>query len=348
MKMKKSRSLLMALAMSLVMSVPSFAVDYQSSDIDSAPIEPINIAETTLSNHSVLRTYVNPSNTLSADEETTNIKGVLLGLGMSEQAVERLSPETLKAYQESPQIQCVTSYLKTDENHNVTFVDKETALREATVANQNYNEMMQSISCEGNSRSTNSWEQPSTDSYMELIHTVAPLDNGEFLFSTEATWLKMPIFRDMDMIGSCAQMSTVLNSSRNGWYSYDITTYFLGNPTYDVEEHVFTSGEFENAINGNWYGSAATFRLPTDMNVDNTSVVNDNFHVYYEYSGHLIYPSMETWFNSSGCYDHSYLTISPSAGVEISPSGNSASIGLAVAGATESRVAEISDIHYVP
>lgn len=158
----------------------------------------------------------------------------------------------------------------------------------------------------------------------------------------------MPFFRGYDSIGACAMNGTITPNTSYGKYSYNTKTFNMGNVT-TIPSGDITITDKENAVNGNWYGSAGIFNLPNDPGGSGgTSVMHTDFTAYYEYKGHVSQPNIESYFNTVGSYSHATLGLSTDPSISIDTSGTaSASIGLSLVSLTDVRNAE-REIHYIP
>ena len=129
-----------------------------------------------------------------------------------------------------------------------------------------------------------------------------------------------------------------------------MTTIVSGKQTTTTQTGNISSGNLKNAVNGNWYGSAGILNLPADSYGDTISTLCKNYKAHYEYQGHVSSPSVESYFNTIGSYSHATIAVSassPSVSISLSTGEVSASIGLAITGAKDTRSAE-TEIHYVP
>ncbi len=316
----------------------------------------LNITEIIDSKNRITRVLERDSGALAAAQTGADVyestKALLLELGMEQAFVEKLSLETLAKYASSPRIYSVVAYTKTDAQNNVTYlaetaalqeVAEAKALREGRIESIQENQMQAAVS-----RADEEGEYE--DSYMRITYFVSYLGDATYLFSTDAQWLMMPSFRDYDSVGSCAQNATVVNSTRSGWYEYDVAYIENGNISRDYGlEGTISSVNRKNAINGSWYGSAGVIRLPHDVQESDYAEVYDNYNVHYQYEGHVNYPNVESYFNTTASYDHATVNWSLSPSLSIDINGPSASIGVDITGWTDKRTAELdSDIHYIP
>lgn len=309
-----------------------------SFTVSAASLIDGNITERVDGYGRIIRVYEsNGSTTFSNNPEET--KNLLLALGMDEDTVNGMSLEVLNEYATSPRIVATTTYSRIDSHNVAHYVDEATALAESKrLQNERMNNLKQGIAPAENAEFQ--------DTYMKITYIVTPRGSGDsYRFSTDATWLTMPVFRGKDSIGSCAMNCTVTNETRSGKYSYDMTNVTPGNTSTTKRSGTISSSNLKNAVNGNWYGSAGIVDLPADVYGPTSSIVCSNFKAHYEYAGHVSSPNVE-WFNTVASYDHATVAISASPSVSIDTSGSvSASIGLDIVGATDTRSAEIEIKH---
>lgn len=300
----------------------------------------------------VIRSYKRENTDLMAansntDADYAQTKALLLALGMEKDFVQKLSDETLQIYATSPELTGIISYIKVDAENNVIYMDEATATQEAKLFNST-----QSLASQPNagiqlgSRQGQSEQGQKEDAYMRVFYMVSPRNDGNFVFSTDARWLTMPYFRMKDSIGSCAQNTTVTPESRHGWYSYDMTYVNSGRVITDTDVTTFMkSNNFSNAVNGNWYGSAAVVDLPSD-DVGDPKWTFKNFKAHYQYTGHVNFVGQEQWFNTVATYCHTKVGVSGS--VSIVPGKSTAvDIGIGLQKTHDSRSIEL-EVHYIP
>lgn len=319
------------ICMMLVISllVPSVlavqAADY-SANVDVKTITSVEhgytYTEYTDDNLQTIRTYKkqssvggdavrNAKSSLSVDAT----KALLSSLGMEEGFINKLSAEELQEYSESSEIMAVSSYTKTDAEGKVVNVTKKEALDAMSTR-----AIVPTPDPGGGMYPT--YEESLRDSYMYISFVVSYMGSGKYKFSVDSVWLTMPFFRWSDSLGACAQNMTVENNTRSGWRSYTMTDNVNGTQTVHYIEEQLVNGtnsvSFQNAINGNWYGSAVVFYLPIDGYTQyNTSVTYSDYRVHYEYIGTVMYPSLQMNFNTTASYCHfqTYLSLEPSVGI---------------------------------
>lgn len=179
------------------------------------------------------------------------------------------------------------------------------------------------------------------DSYMEIAHTAAHKRSGKYLFTTDATWLTMPLFRNYDSIGSCAMDCTVTPNTAKGTVSYDIAYVMAGSQTtYDSDEEPIS--DIQTKTTNGWAGVAGIFDLPDNVVTDyvgGMDIIYSNVQAHLEYYGHIASPGESRWFNSIATYDHSVFNLNtsyPSIGIDFN-GDVSASIGIGISKSTDTR-----------
>jgi hypothetical protein len=350
--MKKIMTLVLSLTLLMSMSIPVFAANSKDSVISIGDLRPTSVDELgvteVIDNNRIIRTYTREETGISsqrADAKFTysndyaETKALLLALGMEQAFIDNLSAETLDKYANSPKLIGVTTYSKVDMDGNAVYIDESAALAAAQVNAEVQAQMGASIS--GEPMTQTRAQQTYEDSYMRVFYLVSSLGNNVYNFSTDARWLTMPFFRGYDSIGACAMNATVTPGTASGYVSYDITETISGRTTHSSDRYDISN--CLRAVNGNWYGSAGVFNLPTDRHFGDVSTMFKNFKAHYEYEGH----ANSTYFNTIGSYDHTRFRLSFEPSVSIDTSGSfSASIGLEVDSATDTRGVELEITNY--
>lgn len=288
-------------------------------------------------------------------------KVLLSDLGMNDSSIEALSAETLDIYATAKSIQSIVTYTKTDINGNTQIINEGIALEEVSTLAADPNLPVDFGNGDG---SYDSYFHKYSDEYMVITMLITEMGDGYFYYTAEATWLTMPLFRFTDAFGICVMQHAIEPSTRRGWVSY--TEYFrqdtgLFTYYYDSETIRETISNYHDCTSGNWIGSAIKFNLPDDdydidIDPNNGSLIEKppllyykNFTVHYEFKASVINPELITRFNVTATYDHRKIAIQLNAGVEISTSGSSASIGLSIAGDSDKRTLEFPQmIVYTP
>lgn len=355
-KIKSIIAIVLVIVLTISVNVTVYAInndDYVNHKIIETNGYSFRITEKISKNHNITRTYNKDITINHSANDLNETKALLVSLGMDDESVNELSIDTLQAFSDSLNIMVTTSYTKyNEENNTSTQVSESAAITEANKIQSEYElsllKMSQNLSAFSTSVTKATEPAVYKDSYMKVTHAVAYKGSGSYLFSVDAEWLTMPIFRGYDSIGSCAMNCTVTPNTAKGHYSYNttivdswgnITTTNSGNKTITNKQ---------NAIEGNWYGSAGVFNLPNNYADANSSISHTGFKAHYEYKGHVSQPNQANWFNTVGTYDHATIGISFSPSIGIDLGGDvSASIGLEILAAVKSRPAEL-EIYYKP
>lgn len=356
------RITVLLLVLSMLLSVSSFTLAESSKDETNEKGLEFGIYEIVDDKNQIVRVYEKKITTPHQEQFTTKIysedqyseiKEILLTLGMEQDFIDNLSENDLKLYESSEMLIGTITYTKTDAQDNVTYIEESVAIQEAKAINdlqieenaRLHNAMDMNIDSQYSQNSI--VQRKYEDSYMRLYHLVSYFGDGSYLFSTDARWLTMPFFRGKDSIGSCAQNATITDGSQSGYYEYDYTTFNGITSTSGTERRNISSSKFKNAIQGSFFGSAAIIDLPNDTMTQYSSSVFNNYKAHFQYFGHVTSPNEERYFNSIGTYDHAKVALSFTPSVSIGFDGPSASIGLDIHGATEERSALI-EVHYIP
>lgn len=304
----------------------------------------VTIHERITDNYTTIRTYnkneFSPFSILNLDQT----KAVLSALGMRRQSIEKLPYDTLIAYANADYISMSTSYTKVNRGTNeISFLPEDVAIAQAAELDEKMDAYYLEQARKGQMPNESDIPGEFYDSYMEISHSALPLNDGKggYLFTTDATWLTMPVFRGDDSIGSCAIDTTFTPNSATGTYDYDIT-YVLpnGDTQHDSDSNDIT--DIQHTTKDGWSGYAGVFNLPNN----GVNTLYDNLHAHFSYSGHVDEPDANKWFNSIATYDHSLLTVDWSPSISIDTSKEvSASIGLSLDRATDSRCA-VLEIFY--
>lgn len=354
-KIKSITALLFVVILSINVNITAYAVNDKDL-ITHKTIETngyvFDIAEKTDKNFNITRAYTKDITNNNLTRNLNETKALVMSLGMSKDSVNELYTDTLYTFADSLNIWVTTTYTKyNEENNTSTQVSEAVAKAEANKFQTEYELGLIEMGKNTSAFSTNVKNAAKSalykDSYMKVTHTVAYKGSGSYLFSVDAEWLTMPIFRGNDSIGACAMNCTVTPNTSKGYFSYKTTVV-------DKYGHVLTNSyksnitNKQNAINGNWYGSAGIFNLPNNGSNSQTSVSHSELKAHYEYKGHISHPKQASWFNTVGTYKHSTITLSFSPSIGIDLDGKvSASIGLDMTTGVKSRSAEL-EIYYKP
>lgn len=167
-----------------------------------------------------------------------------------------------------------------------------------------------------------------TDDYMKITYIVTDKGEGLFKFYMDAVWLKMPTFRMWDTFGATCMNMTVIDSSRYGYYDYEINNNGV------MSRQTFSQSDFINAVNGNWYGSVCKFQI----NGITSYQTYTEFRVHYEYQGHYNGNNDNPYINTTATYCHQRFGINVSSSIAISLSGPSIGFQITPASNYEYRI----------
>ncbi|MCD8003686.1 MAG: hypothetical protein LUG88_07270 [Clostridia bacterium] len=350
--MKRFAGLILAAAVAVSM-VGTVCGTETAQDTVMSTIETENftfrISETIDSNNTIVRTY-SPDNAAAesvsgnlADSEEM-IESVLLALGMEQDDIDMLSSDDLEDYLSSEYIVSSVSYSKTDnETGEVEYVDETTALTESAKINADRLEkFMGGVS----TTEVDTYE----DSYMKINFVVSYFGDGEYYYRNISKWLTMPYFRGKDIVSICTMTGTVEDGTRGGYYNYN-KNYFIPsqgyNETFSYKEN-FSSSDFTNVINGNWYGTGVVVNLPSDIATSSSTISYLNYKVTVYYRGYISTPTIERYFNTTASYSHSTFSVYVTGfSIGVSSSGASAAIEFTGATFKDTRSAGLL-IHYIP
>lgn len=298
------------------------------------------ITEQENENHQIIRRY-EKENVKRKSLDLDEARALLIALGMDAETVNSLSDEKLQFASGCESIYSSESFIRISSDNHSEYVDRETALAEAAVRNEQEKvriaNLMQGI------ETTENWE--ATNDYIWMGYTVLHNGGGNYAYLLGARWITTPLWRGWDSLGSCAMNSSVVNESRWAEFKYDILT--IDNGIATTSTYKSEPKNFQNAINGNWYGSGFTFHLPSNVSNGNYYRLYSNISASYWYTGDVIYPTLESNFNTTGSYDHTYVALSFNPSLTISFTGVVPSIGI---NATISKETWFIDfqIHYIP
>ncbi len=336
--MKKFISVFLSLVLICSMSATSFAAERQPNVISKTVKNEgytFLISERTDEYNRIIRSYDNNNTSLctAGVPDLDKTKALLVALGMQEKTVDNLNSEALQAFAEGKEIFIVNSYAMSDANNNVTYLSESIAVEAAKKLKAQQDKIKLSYALEGIpiAASSDYYSKYFQNSYIRVDYAVTYKGNGQYFYSVDSKWLTMPFFRGWDSLGACAMNGTVTIGSQSGYYYYDITYINGGIPSYaSAFEWIDSSSEYGNAVNGNWYGSAAKFNLPNDVISSSGSIINNNFGAHFQYFGHVSSPGQTQWFNTVGSHTHSVVTIntSPNITIRTGASNLAASVGI--------------------
>lgn len=246
----------------------------------------------------------------------------LLALGLSDTIVATMPEDELINYASGGDIKASISYYRVRKDGTWTQVSEEMAV----AASKDISPI----------DITKPDEQDQTqDAYIRVWHALQNIGENDYRFATAAVWLKMPVFRWTDSLGSVAMNCTVKPHTASGRYSYDC---YHSNNRGELIEHLtnedtvtnFKTSDFRNPIKGNFQGVGAMFQIPPDQLSDmEDCYVYSDYQVYVEYVGSVDTPTLTRDLNSYGTYDHSEVRLSFAPELTIDARGSfSTTIGL--------------------
>lgn len=360
---KKCLALITTIILSFSLSTPSFASTYVPSQSIQKNLEingcSFTISEQTNQAYFTTRTYSAPSERSS--QSLDSISSLLVGLGMDENTVANLSPETLQTYATSNHISVTTSYSKCNaETGEITYLPADVAISaaEELSARQtdyylNYiNNPESTVSTYGLKPNQSADGGVFLDSYMKITHSAASQSNGVIEFYTNAKWLTMPAFRGTDSIGSTSLDCTVTANSGLCKIKYIESDVATGYETIRRQKsQTLTGTNIKTVTKDGWVGAAVSFTLPKNELTDgvgSSNYIYSDYEVDFTYKGHIVSPSQPRWFFSAATYDHSTLNLSfGDPTISIDTNGNlTGSIGIHLSRNCDTRMA--SDEFYYP
>ncbi len=353
--MKKLLALVLTAALLTPMSLSVFATAPDTSTVIYNDEFNFQLVETVDENNRIIRTYEKDeqpqarstyglrSNMDEADYYE-RIKALLSDLGMGDAFISEMSNEQLESFSNIESITGIVSYTKSDMEGNITYVSEE----EASVCGAPSTGGNQDI-MDGGDGGSNVYTDEVVDSYMRLYYMVIYQGDALYKHIVTAEWLTNPLCRSYDTIGVCSKGLTVEAGSRYGWVSYVETTTTILGTNSEQKLNYFTTSNFQQPTNGDWYGAAAVFHLPIIINTDTTHREATEIKAYFEYESRVRYPTLVTYFETAATYDHSIINLSVSPSVSISTEDLGVSIGISGNWITERRTAYFDEsILYIP
>lgn len=337
--MKKIISVILAVILCFSLSVPAFAT---TENLNVAPSEDAKVDFTLISEYpsgnvsefidsnKTIRIYTKDAVPFNLEPTEEQTKDILLELGMERIAAENLSDDEMEALNNSSTITATTSYVKVDENGNMSYVSEEEAL------------------CEAAKIQANSYVAQGTnpDNYMRVWHALSYLGNASYHVITDARWLNMPYWRSTDAIGACVQFLTITGGTQEGYYSYDTTTVTTTSNSKKSSGNIKITN-IKSASKGNFYGCAGLFNLPKDTDTSSKTVTHSNLFAHFSYKGHMNFPTTTTYFNSTGTYIHVQIGVQITPSLTVSTTGTTGAISLTTSYVQEPRPVPL-EILYVP
>lgn len=337
--MKKIISVILAVILCFSLSVPAFAT---TENLNVAPSEDAKVDFTLISEYpsgnvsefidsnKTIRIYTKDAVPFNLEPTEEQTKDILLELGMERIAAENLSDDEMEALNNSSTITATTSYVKVDENGNISYVSEEEALCEAA-----------KIQANGYAA-----QKTTQDNYMRVWHALSYLGNASYHVITDARWLNMPYWRSTDAIGACVQFLTITGGTQEGYYSYDTTTVTTTSNSKKSSGNIKITN-IKSASKGNFYGCAGLFNLPKDTDTSSKTVTHSNLFAHFSYKGHMNFPTTTTYFNSTGTYIHVQIGVQITPSLTVSTTGTTGAISLTTSYVQEPRPVPL-EILYVP
>ena len=288
----------------------------------------------------VVRIYSN--NNARSIKGVVETKSLLYALGYNEKYVEGLTINEVQKYASASEIMVSSAYMKTDENGNTTYVNKETALEAVKVAREEEETKINNlISGIATAETEIDYEE---NAYMHVIHGASI--TGEICeMVVLAEWLTMPIIRSYDSVGACGQYLNYLPETGKCEISYDkkeLVGGYVYNNTIET-----TSSDITPASVDGWAGAAYIFKLPVDVVSSDYSILYSNYSVLFSYEGAITEPDQRLNFNTIGSYMHSTIGLVFEPSISIDTSGANAGIGISVVGIKDTMSVWLA-LSYVP
>lgn len=270
------------------------------------------------------------------------IKSILKELGMEDSFINNLTQDDLEFYNNSPRIVGKIAYIKSSHEGIKKIVSENEALEEVAILNQK--DLITPFS--GSEHKQDTYQ----DDYMRVFHMVSQDGySSSFRHSTDARWLRMPFFRRIDSIGSCAQETSVTPRTLSGYYEFNVQyLYPWGSSEKDFRRYNISESDFYRDSYAGFNGAAAKLYLPKDIyNNESTSIVYSDYKAHFQFDARVQYPNQTTYFDSIGTYDHLRYEIGFEPGIEIGRDGGSFSIGLALSNGNDKRSVPLQ-LYYQP
>lgn len=277
------------------------------------------------------------------------IKEVLKDLGMGENFIDKTNEEKLSDYALADSIVGISSYIKINEDGLKTVVSEEEAIENSKKINNSRAVIITPVPGFPEEPEEERYVERYDDEYMHMYLLIVHLEGERYSFSLDIDWLTSPFFRFEDSIGICAEEITVINSTKSGYFSYGCMTI---NTITGATTNTFSDSidlEFQSVTNSRWAGAAGSFNLPLDIAYDNYSVQYFNMIAHCEFEANIAHPTLATYFNVIGTYDHTVLSLPFDATISFGYNNISAGIGFSPMIGVERRSIETGEpIYYVP
>lgn len=242
-----------------------------------------------------------------ADPDYTEIKQMLLDLGMGAYFVERMTNEQLERIANAQGISCMTQQIPIDGN-----IDGDVSSPNGLILPGG------PIVPDEPDDYLATYSEFSTDDYMTMYLLVIKLTEYNYLMSIDIQWDQIPSNRLTDSLGICASRLGMVNSTRSGWFDYR-GQFFDG--TIRLFSYTFTDSNFKNAdISGDWSGSVAVFDFD-DIIISYPP--NDPIEMYAHYEFEMSSGSTPELraINVTATYDHMVQSFSIDNSISIGTDG---------------------------
>lgn len=277
----------------------------------------------------------------SSSPNYDRIKSILKELGMEDSFINNLTQHDLEFYNNSPRIVGKVAYIKSNPEGMKKVISENEALEEVTILNQK--DLMIPFSSSEHQQDT--YE----DEYMRVFHMVSQDGySSSFRHSTDARWLRMPFFRRIDSIGSCAQETSVTPRTLSGYYEYNVEYFYTWGPgEKDFRRYNISDSDIYRDSFAGFNGAAAKLYLPQNIINESTNIIYRDYKAHFQFDGRVQHPNQTTYFDSIGTYDHLRYNIEFEPSIGIGSDGGSFSIGLDLNHAHDKRSVPLQ-LYYQP
>lgn len=278
----------------------------------------------------------------SSSPDYNEIKCILKELGMEDSFINNLTQDDLEFYNNSPRIVGKIAYIKSSPEGMKKIVSENEALEEVAILNQKN----LIVPYSGSEHKQDTYQ----DDYMRVFHMVSQdRYSSSFRHSTDARWLRMPFFRRVDSIGSCAQETSVTPGTERGYCEYNVQYLYPWGPSEKVfRKNDISNNDFNRDYFSGFNGAAAKLYLPKDIySNESTSIVYSDYKAHFQFDGRVQHPDQSIYFDSIGTYDHLRYEIGFEPGIAIGKDGGSISIGLSLSNGSDKRSVPLQ-IYYQP
>lgn len=297
-----------------------------------------NITEYTDSSNRVIRTYTKGTNTMAT---MNDVESTMLGLGMTEREIQRLTLEEKEVFANSSSIFSISSYIKTEEDGISYLVSEDVAMKESAEqqkqVRETYEELLSRAASNDPYEDYDSYEDFDvsdmypTNTYINIWVGVAHMGGRTYLFTINTRWLSMPYERKTDAVGVISQEISV---NPDSWYGYyEFKTEYSGTSGSIPSYEEFFDSDVSNVNNGTFSGCGVDFELPKDAlqsGITGSYVIQSDFYVHFSFTADIrdyLFPKV---FSVIGSYVHTTTNMSGEATLGISVGADMEQIGLSV------------------